>query len=427
MEMKRHLRALAVILLLVLCTSPSFAATSWGELNFSLGYEYDQQLSCNSTQAGLKLAFEEYTNFDGKIHLSAKGWWDWKNNDGKLTFDQLWFSSYYGDVDYSLGRQTMSWGTADGFNPTNYFNRLSSTSLLSGDLSSDPLWSGHVTYYGVDWSLTGVVVPFFTPQKIDSFMSQLMTESGPEGAMVLAAIDTTKKPRGLGKNSELGLRAETQLAGFDVQASFFSGFEPLPGLEMILRYDPALNMVIPQGLEGKYRRQNFAGLAIAGTVGSMGVWAEASYGGPEAFGKSTDPLEIRLPLSMNKRYLQAVVGGDYTFPIGNGLLVQGQYIYRGQGSLFAPYMQPDLMTGQPGEIKGVHYLYGRFGYDFTPDSSVELVILHGVSEQNGIIRPAYIHRFPGSIQLDLSLVHAYGNSGISSIPTQGRLALKYSF
>lgn len=424
--MNRYLRAWIVVLVVFLAAPQSFAATSWGELSLGLGYSYQDKLEHASTETGFKLAFEESTDFGGKLHLSAKGMWDWKTKDGKLTADQLWLSGYSGALDYTIGRQLISWGTADGFNPTNYFSRLSSTSALSGDLSGAPFWSAQATYYGPEWSLTGVVVPFFTPQAIDPYLAKLMTSSGPQGIMLLTAIENTKQPRGLGKNSELAVRAETQLAGFDLQASFFSGFEPLPGMELILRFEPSLGTMVPAGMEGIYRRQNFVGLAAAGTVGPMGVWAEISYGGPEEFQKGTDPLEMRIPLSTNKRYLQAVLGGDCTIKVGGGLLVQAQYIYRGQGSLFAPYIQPDLTSGTPGESKPAHYLYGRVAYDFTPDNSLELVVLHGFG-QGQMIRPAYTHRLFGSLQLELSMLKIRGEGELATIPAQGRLALKYSF
>ncbi len=114
------------------------------------------------------------------------------------------------------------------------------------------------------------------------------------------------------------------------------------------------------------------------------------------------------------------MGADYTFDVGNGLLVQGQYIYRGQGSLFMPYIIPVIaMPPEPGEVKPAHYLYGRFGYDFNQDSSVDLVLLHGFEEKGGLIRPAYTYRFPpNAVQLELSLVKTYGKEDgvLASIP-----------
>lgn len=438
--MKKRIQALVVVFVVLLVALPSLALEPTGELNASVGVGWDsdaQELAHTSTQTGFRLVLEDNVDFGGKLHFSTKGYWDWKQKEGDIALDQLWLSGYQGDLDYQLGRQLISWGTADGFNPTNYFARMNLDSLTSGDLGGKPLWAGQATYYGSNWSVTGVVVPFFTPQTIDDQMKQMMIDQDPQAAMLLKAIEDSKAPRGLGKNSEWALRAETQVAGFDVQASLFSGFEPLPGLEMVLTADSgvvagdvgalAMPVIVPS-IQGTYRRQVFVGLAATGTIGPAGVWGELSYGGPAKFAESENPLEIaRIPLSINGKYLQVVLGGDYTFAIGNGLLVQAQYIYRGQGSLIAPYVMPNMETMQPGEIKGASYLYGRLGYDFNASNSLEVLVLHGFQEEAGIIRPAYTYRFPNSVQLQLSLVQLYGEKIIPSGRTQGTLAVTYKF
>lgn len=438
--MSKRIRFVIAVLLVFLAALPAFALEPTGELKGSIGVEWDedtQKIVHTSTRTGFRFALEDELDFGGKLHFSTKGWWDWKQKDGRLALDQLWFSAYQGDLDFQVGRQAISWGTADGFNPTNYFARMSMDSLVSGDMSGDPLWAGQATYYGSNWSVTGVVVPFFTPQTLDDAMKKAMMDLDPAAALIVKAIEDTKKPRGLGKNSEWAIRAETQLAGFDIQASFFSGYEPLPGLEMVLK--PSLLGLdlgplppVETSFEGTYRRQHFAGLAVTGTIGPVGVWGEVTYGGPKPFAESENPLELaRVPFSINEKYLQAVVGGDYTFAVGNGLLAQGQYIYRGQGSLLEPYVMPNVdlatLTVEPGEIEGAHYLYGRLAYDFIPGSSVEVLVLHGFSEKGGIIRPAYTHRFPNSVQLQLSLIRSYGKDDLLSMGTQGQLAVTYRF
>ncbi|HHT43870.1 MAG TPA: hypothetical protein GX014_10790 [Firmicutes bacterium] len=418
--MRKVIRVLAVVLVLF-CAVPARAVVPSGEVYGGVGAAWDhnqKEAVHTSTLTGFRIVLEDDVDSLGKLHFSTKGWYDWKQKDGKIAVDQLWLKGYYGDFDYQVGRQLISWGTADGFNPTNYFARLSSSALLSGDLSGDPLWAGKAEYYAPAWSATAVVIPVFQPQEIDAFMAQMLNDGGPYGAMILQAIEDAKKPLGIAK-SELALRAETQLAGFDVQASYFWGYEPLPGLEMVLG---------PTGpsFEGTYRRQHFLGLAVAGTIGPAGVWAEAAYGGPEKFAQSDNPYEMRIPMSINERYLQVVLGGDYTLPVGSGLLVQAQYIYRGQGSLLAPYVMPKE-TMEPGDIEGAHYLYGRLAYDFSQDSTADLVAVYGNKEKGGILRPSYTHRFTNGIQLELSVIHPFGQGDFESITTQARLAVKYQF
>jgi len=414
---------IAAVLLVLLCALPVWAATPTGEVYGNVQMEWDRgekKVVHAATLTGFRLALEDELGSIGKVHASVKGSLEWKTQEATLGLDQLWLRGYAGDFDYQVGKQLISWGTADGFNPTNYFTRVSSSALLSGDLGGEAVWAGRLEYYAPSWSATGVVIPVFTPQKVDSLMAKMLQESGPFGAMILQAIESTKKPNGL-QGAELALRAETQLAGFDVRASYFRGYEPLPGLELVFG---------PSGMtvEGTYRRQQFFGLAMAGTIGSAGVWAEAAYGGPEKFAESSNPYEMRVPLSINRKSLQAVIGGDYTVDIGRGLLVQAQYIFRGQGSLLEPYVPPKE-TMEPGEFTPAHYFYTRLAYDFNPDNSADLVVLYGTKEKGGIIRPSYTHRFDGGFQLELSVLYPFGekDGDFDVFTPQAALAVKYQF
>ena len=416
---KRHIRTWSAVFLLIAGMScAAQAAVLGGELATSLVYEWDaaeKTLEQSAFPLEFRLVLEDYLETGSRLHFSTKGSWDWKNKEGDLFVDQLWLSGYSGDFDYVWGRQLLSWGTADGFNPTNYFARMSSSALISGEMGTDPLWAGQATYYGSNWSWTGVVLPFFQAQEIDAFMREIMVETDPLACSLLKAIEETKKPGGLGKDSEFALRGETNLAGWDLQASFFSGFESLPGLQ--IKFDPTA-APLPLRFEGKYRRQRFLGLAAAGTIGEAGVWGEVSYGGPVPFAESDHPLEAIL--SINENYLQMTLGADYTFPWGRGLLAQGQYIYRGQGSLLAPYAQ---------KIEAAQYLYGRFAYDFSPDDALELVVIHGLKDQSGLLLPLYTHRFPRSLSLQVGLLGVYGGEGkeFGPIPSQARIGLSFKF
>ncbi|HHY10729.1 MAG TPA: hypothetical protein GX528_09240 [Firmicutes bacterium] len=418
--MKKKLIGICTIVLVLALglNLPILASSLGGELSTAVVYDWDadeKTLTQAAIPSNFRLSLEDDLDGGGKVYFSLKGLWDWKNKEGSLAADELWFGGYTAAVDYTLGRQVISWGTADGFNPTNYFARLDSSALTSGDFGGEPFWAGQATYYAKDWSVTGVVIPFFKAQKIDSLMKEMMLEVDPQAGFILDAIATTKKPDSIGKDFEAALRAETFIKGFDVQASIFTGFEPLPGIRT--KFDPTA-APLPIKFEGEYRRQHFVGLATAGTIGDVGVWGEAAYGGPTPFAESENPLEM--VLAVNERYLQAVLGADYTFALGKGLLVQGQYIYRGQGSLFAPYGQ---------DLKPAHYLYGRLSYDLSQDGSLELVAIHGLADHSGLLLPSYTHRFPHSLTLEAGLVAAYGGDDkeFSPIPAQARVGVSYKF
>ena len=71
--------------------------------------------------------------------------------------------------------------------------------------------------------------------------------------------------------------------------------------------------------------------------------------------------------------------------------------------------------------------HGRLAYDFSQDSTADLVAVYGNKEKGGILRPSYTHRFTNGIQLELSVIHPFGQGDFESITTQARLAVKYQF
>src|SRR5690554_5357041 len=134
---KQSVRISTLVLIIVALVSlPMAASTVGGEINGQLAYEWDEDTASavqTMTQAGFRLVLEDDLESLGKIHFSTKGHYDFKTSEGEIALDQLYVSGYTADVDYIAGRHIISWGTADGFNPTNYFGRMSSGTLTSGD------------------------------------------------------------------------------------------------------------------------------------------------------------------------------------------------------------------------------------------------------------------------------------------------------
>ena len=105
--MSKRIRFVIAVLLVFLAALPAFALEPTGELKGSIGVEWDedtQKIVHTSTRTGFRFALEDELDFGGKLHFSTKGWWDWKQKDGRLALDQLWFSAYQGDLDFQVGR-----------------------------------------------------------------------------------------------------------------------------------------------------------------------------------------------------------------------------------------------------------------------------------------------------------------------------------
>ncbi len=413
-----RLTALFILLISISCS----AAGLTGEVLGGVQLEWERGLKLQTQPTSLLLVYEKVPAWGGKAHLSAKMRRDWRYNESEIGLSQAFFSGYTDNVDYCLGLQTINWGTAVGFNPTDYFNSSDiSGAAAAGDLSGTPLWAGQISYYMPRWSAAAVLAPIFKPRKLDYTARKIILSALPRGSLLISAIENTPVPKDLGESLEFALRLETQAAGFDIQASYFSGCEALPGLELALNIHPLLGVPTKAEIVGKYRRRNFIGLAAAGTLGTVGVWGEAAFGGPEPFEKSTDPQIIKHPLAINEKYLSLVLGRDYTLPFGRGLLTQLQYIYQGQGSLFSPYAKPNGILG------GAHYLYGLFSCDFIPGITGSVLFVHGLTEKSGLLRPALTYNSYQGLQVELSAVKMYGSGAGEAFRPLTSLALKYVF
>ncbi len=412
--------ALLTALLILLISAPSAAFGLTGEITGGVQREWgsDQKLQLRPTS--LLLAYETEPSPEGKLHLSLKARRDWRYNESKLELNQAFISGYTENVDYTLGLQAINWGTAAGFNPTDYFTGLNiNEAAAAGDLTGSPLWAGQISYFAPRLTGTAVFAPFFKPETLDYAAQKMLLAALPRGSRLISAIENTPVPKGLTESSAFALRLETQAAGFDFQISCFTGRETLPGLELALKTDPLLGLPTKFEIPGKYRRQNFFGLAAAGTLGPWAVWGEARLGGPEPFEKSIDPQIIKHPLSINEKYLSLVLGGDYILPLSRGLLTQLQYIYQSRGSLFMPYAKPN------GILDGARYLYTLFSYDFIPGITGSVLLIHGLTEKSGLLRPALTYNSYQGLQAELSAVKMYGKE--EAFRPAASLALKYVF
>jgi len=58
------------------------------------------------------------------VYLSFKGGYDSIRKDSiePVKLDEAYADIYLKNTDLRVGRQVVSWGTADGINPTNYIN-----------------------------------------------------------------------------------------------------------------------------------------------------------------------------------------------------------------------------------------------------------------------------------------------------------------
>jgi len=245
------------------------------------------------------------------------------------------------NLDLSIGRQRIVWGTADKLNPTDNLNPLDLEDILDFGRrrGSDAI---NMNYYiNNDFSLQGVFIPFFQPANmpVGIFANALNpTMELPQGMVLKSFTDTVLMPKyNLGESSTAGFKFKGFAKGVDFSLSYVWGYDGLP-------YS-AKNTLTPVDLTGgtsihselSFIRTHIIGADIATSIAGMGVWAEAAAFIPEKDIVMTNDLSAFYPMSpvpvtqdsllleKNKPYLKFVIGADYNF--SDGSYINLQYLH----------------------------------------------------------------------------------------------------
>ena len=242
------------------------------------------------------------------------------------------------NLDVTIGRQRIVWGTADKLNPTDNLNPLDLEDILDFGRrrGSDAI---NLNYYiNNDFSLQGVFIPFFQPANmpVGIFANILNpTMEMPDGMTLKSVSDTLMMPKyNMGESSSAGLKFKGFAKGVNFSLSYVWGYDGLPFATK--------NTFIPVNTLGgininsqlSYARTHIIGADLVTSIAGFGVWAEAAAFIPEKDIIMTNDLSAFYPmtpvpvtqdslvLDKTKPYIKFVVGGDYFFSDGSYLNVQ---------------------------------------------------------------------------------------------------------
>jgi hypothetical protein len=244
------------------------------------------------------------------------------------------------NLDVSIGRQRIAWGTADVINPTDNLNPYDFEDILDfgRHRGSDAI---NLQYYlSNNFSLQGVFVPFFQPANLPvGIFSGALNGSMemPPGMVLEDFSDTLIMPEyNLAESATAGFRFKGFAGGIDFSLSYVWAWDGLP-------FNSA-NTIIPVDLEGgvsvnallSYERNHIIGADLATSIAGIGFWAEAAMFLPERdvilsndltafFPASPEPVILDSTILEAKPFVKFVVGGDYFF--GDGSYLNIQYIH----------------------------------------------------------------------------------------------------
>lgn len=271
--------------------------------------------------------------------LYNKGIVDPYNLEVREAYVQL-FGFLTKNLDVKIGRQRITWGTADKLNPTDNLNPYDLEDVLDfgRHRGSDAISLDY--YFNSEFSLQGVFIPFFQPANMPvGIFTNALTSSMelPQGMTLMGFTDQINMPRyNLAESSTAGLKFKGFAAGFDFSLSYVWGRDGMP-ISTFNTFTPvdAIGGISINSQLSFYRVHIF-GTDMAGSIGGVGVWAEAAAFLPKNEVIMTNDLSALYPMSPvpvtqdttaleKKIYTKFILGADYNF--ANGVYLNFQYMH----------------------------------------------------------------------------------------------------
>ena len=320
-------------------------------------------------------------------------------------------------LDVKIGRQTLVWGTADKFNPTNNINPddLEDRPLFTEPIANQMIVADFAPLKDRLW-FQAVYVPIFYPALLPPsasvalqdpearppFINQsdvdkigvaqdLMLRDPRFRPRVFSDVDT---PEARIENGQAAGKIGTRLGQLDLSASYYYGFHDIP-----LPYEATTTRIAdfnqdPLPEDGvyfestaflRYPRMHVAGLDFAAQIpflGNLGFWGEAGL----FFPTKEHELRIEMPILLDvtpdddmanpvtevvgvavedRPFLKATGGLDYTF--GKHVYVNAQYVRGFINEFGAGNMGNYAVAGTDLIFFGRHLIVRLFGVVEFPD------------------------------------------------------------
>ncbi len=220
-------------------------------------------------EMGLQLSgnLKGYANFFSEIRARSGN--EYGEDISEINIREAYVDLYPGDFEFRMGKQIISWGRADGFNPT---NNLCPQNYFIRSPEEDDMRLGNFAVaakYNISTNirLEGIWVPRYSYSLYRFDLFEM-----PE----YVSITESTWPDATLKNSSYAARIEYLFNKLDGSFSYFSGFDPMPGIQPgIITGDPASDFHLD--LYSRAFRQQSIGTDLAFNAGAYGIRTEAAY------------------------------------------------------------------------------------------------------------------------------------------------------
>ncbi len=225
------------------------------------------------------------------------------------------------NLDIRIGRQTINWGTADKINPTSNFNPYDFDDFLSfGDRS--PVNALRLFYTLDQFNLEAGFVPVFKPSYIPiNEYTENLFQTGYKGIRVVESA-VSQPDENLSDGSSFGIRLSSNLAGWDISASYFRGHTkfPIPDSVIITPHD---SVSFDMRSYSSFPAIQVLGFDFSGSLFKLGLWGEFGiYFPKEHIIEKKTILGVERDTVLKDPYAKYVIGADYTFRDGTYLNFQ---------------------------------------------------------------------------------------------------------
>jgi len=292
----------------------------------------------------------------------------------------LWeaYVSLYGflfdDLDLRIGKQRISWGTADKLNQTDNLNSKD-FSDINNFAEKIPSWAVKASYYLGDYNLTAVWLPNFEPVLLPRNGTSLFL-----GDALASFRDSVILPANKLSNSMYAFKLSSNFAGWDYSISYFNGYDDIPILTS-LTYNSNPGNSNPGKAELSFPKIQVIGADFSTEFSGIGFWGEGALIIPDKIVThiSANGTKYQTVALDDKPYFKFTLGSDYTFPGGYYLNVQWMHgFFTERGSTLNDYFfarlekvlfddQLKIAFGGALEVDKWDKVSEYYGYGFFPE------------------------------------------------------------
>lgn len=235
----------------------------------------------------------------------------YQDRSPSVDIDEAYVDFYTGDVDIRVGVQKFAWGRLDEVNPT---DNLNTEDLTEGGTNDEVdrkigvpalkvnLYS-NLANVEIGW------VPFYVPYRLPTaeerwFPGVLVPPSTIDAGHSVGTIPVRASypeidlPRGTIENSEAGIRVSRHIGGWDVSASYFTGYDMMPLVDTPVDLDVELadplaldyDVTARVAMEPVLHRMHVFGLDFTTTVSDFTLRGEYAYFHNKHYNRKLDSI-----------------------------------------------------------------------------------------------------------------------------------------